>query len=732
MPKQVDTILIDDFSGGLSDEADYLMKKNEASNLVNILPQNTRKLSKIFGFSHFGIVDGCGVDEFNYNTIDAFQAVWSLNYTGGGTINDIPHDAVSKNLENTTKLKIIGKGTGYSISSISISKTAFGIPLKDFVFEVKINHLSSHELISGQAGDDRLRFELDNGIIKTSIRFRNGVIKVYDINTSAWSSTLTTYNIDDINTYQFVFSMTDATSATVTLYKNGNNQGSVSYKGNSSESAGKLLLYASYDDNNPAELEIDYFRIFPAGEIIAFDKLRVGSTDYFFAMFPGQTAAGAKKAVLRKYDSSTNKWIAVTGGDIFTLGSKTHTLQINDELYFFNGIDDVYSVASNNTLTNRTTPANGIPKSKYATVNLGRLFVAGNSTNPNRIFYSNANVPNTFPATSYWDIGQAAVGSGLLSSGQDQITSLSRGKREIIAGRNNSIWSLVVTGDPTTNWDAYPISESVGMLSNRASVFLGNDIIYFSSDKKIRSVVRTAQDTFLNDSLNSKIDSFLNQLNVAKSDWCAMAISSRFLWLTFASEENVYNNKLFLRNINFGAFAEVNQIRPILFKIFNINTEDITFIIEDHIGKILKSDSTVFDVDGIKQPFTYRSPEFEFEDISKDKVLERLGFVVENLEEDISLEVKYDGESEWNEIGFADHLNSGGVFISDAVPIYFSDAVGEEIFIYVPGEVKFVTTDDRRRWRKLQVRLTSDCIHSKTVKINQLFLEAMIKNRRSD
>lgn len=730
MPRTMSHIVIDDFSKGINDDANYLLDKRESSGLQNIGPMHNRKLTKIDGFSHFGTVEGYGVDEFDYATVTALTTAWTTTYANGANVDDL-------NVPGGTKIRIKGVNptTASDTASVTLKKT-MGILTKAFTLEVKINHISNKNTPT-----DGLIILVDNGTVRCAVRFHNGNIKVYDYNAATWNS-LTTFNDGKTHVYQFVFD-TDiaANDSTVTLYRNNDLKASaVIFRGTASTVAGEVVMAAAYKNNQtdltkvkPIDIEIWFLRIWPAGEITALDRLRTSGVDAYFAVIPTESS-GSPKGVLHKYDSSGDVWEPVTGGiggDVFTVGVKCHTIQINDELYFFNGTDNVHSVDSGGVVTDRTVPANGIPKGKYAIINVGRLFVSGTSANPNRLLFSDANDAHTFQAASYWDIGASAI-TQTFATNYDYIVGLNTVKTQVVALRAFSIHALDVSGS-TSAWFSYPISQSVGSVGDRATFFLGNDILFVGSDKKLRTVIRTAQDTFLPDKINTKIN--LDNLNISQLDLCAVTVIPPFMWIAIPTDNNTYNDKVIIRNIDYGSFMLVSDLRPVLFKVFQIGNEDVLFTIEDHVAKILRSDSSTYDLDGISLKSVYTSPEFDFGDISKDKVLKRVGVITEALDEDIDVLLKYNGESEFEKIGTLSRSLSGALIIyddyiaNDAVPVVLTKPYP---VLREPGEVEFTAGDDRRRFRKIQVKLRSTGAYNKNVKINQVFLEALVKNRRTD
>lgn len=145
-----------------------------------------------------------------------------------------------------------------------------------------------------------------------------------------------------------------------------------------------------------------------------------------------------------------------------------------------------------------------MPKCKFVSYYRGRVFAAGDITNPMRLYFSSINAPEEWPSTNFIDIGD---GDGY------PITGIRAYGNSIVIHKNDgrgqgSIWLVYVadstgTGDPS-NWYVTKSPSAYGGQSDKALAFF-NNVLFFLNKNGGYSF--TGQDIALN-AAHSNVGSF--------------------------------------------------------------------------------------------------------------------------------------------------------------------------------------------------------------------------------
>lgn len=146
---------------------------------------------------------------------------------------------------------------------------------------------------------------------------------------------------------------------------------------------------------------------------------------------------------------------------------------------------------------------------QYIVNHKSRLWCAGDSDNPSRVYYSKTLHPESFPVTNYWDIG--------LDDG-DEITGITVNLGALVIFKKYSTW--VITGDVPTGTTADMILENVnptiGCVSYWTQVHAGNDLLFLTPDlgvHRLHRIILAATETMDTEAISNKIDPTIKALN---------------------------------------------------------------------------------------------------------------------------------------------------------------------------------------------------------------------------
>jgi hypothetical protein len=139
----------------------------------------------------------------------------------------------------------------------------------------------------------------------------------------------------------------------------------------------------------------------------------------------------------------------------------------NDILYIFNGADANMKWDGTTFGTQGGTP----PTAKYVQVHKNIMFLAGNSTNPSRLYFSDIALPESWPALNFIDVGK---GDG------DQITGLAILLDRLVITKNNSVWLL--EGDAASNFILRRTTNIAGCVDQHSIVTVKNTLGMLARD----------------------------------------------------------------------------------------------------------------------------------------------------------------------------------------------------------------------------------------------------------
>ena len=236
-----------------------------------------------------------------------------------------------------------------------------------------------------------------------------------------------------------------------------------------------------------------------------------------------------------------------TMDDGFTTSLDTEFVVANNKMYIFNGTDNTHSWDGAATALNSGLVDMGsvsVPRAKYGIWWKNYLFMAGESVlngtkYPARVWFSNIADPDTWTTgTDYFDVGlsdgQEITGLGILG---EYLVIFKRKSIYVLSGSGPSDWKLSTTVNNLVN-----VENSVGCVSHRSIVQVGNDL-WFMSDDGIRSLRRNEEGgTPLTGIVSGNIQGTIDTMNPSALDKvCATLYDKRFYY-AIPTGSSTYND----------------------------------------------------------------------------------------------------------------------------------------------------------------------------------------------
>jgi len=283
------------------------------------------------------------------------------------------------------------------------------------------------------------------------------------------------------------------------------------------------------------------------------------TTDYIIA------ASGV--SIVRSTTAGAD-WTILNASNPLTTGKDTEFIQANNFLVILNGQD------SPPFYDGTTWYAGGATASPPVTTTgawlLNYLFVAGNPTNYDRVYFSNNLNPRWFTST---DIVNINAGDG------QKIQRLEAFRLfELIVYKERSIYVLDIEGTtPLVDWTVQPITRTIGCVAPRSVVNMGNDQWFLSSDPiAVRSLVRSSFDKILIDMVSKPIQDIFDgtgstTINTTVIDKaCAVLFDDKYI-LAIAVGTSSVNNYVVVYDFITKSWYVIDGWYPAAWVVFNSN-----------------------------------------------------------------------------------------------------------------------------------------------------------------
>lgn len=178
------------------------------------------------------------------------------------------------------------------------------------------------------------------------------------------------------------------------------------------------------------------------------------------------TTSASPSVQLLQVTFNTTATVTQIASGMNTLARYTWATQ-NDILYILNGSDTNRKWDGTTFAIQGGTP----PTGKFCFIHKNLMFIAGNSTNPSRLYFSALADPETWPALNFIDVGK---GDG------DAITGLAILLDRLIITKNNSVWLL--EGDAGTNFVLRRVTDTAGCVDQHSIVVVNNTLGMMARD----------------------------------------------------------------------------------------------------------------------------------------------------------------------------------------------------------------------------------------------------------
>lgn len=217
-------------------------------------------------------------------------------------------------------------------------------------------------------------------------------------------------------------------------------------------------------------------------------------------------------------------------------------LVANAEINFINAGTAVY-VLDGTTATGKLVGATysqpaGMPIGKYAAWVNNRLYITGNTSNKDRLYYSNLNVPDTFGVSDFIDI---------FASLKSNNTSLASFNSQLQIGKDDN----VVTFDGFTEDDftAKQLSENLpnyGVKSHRSMVVTDDYFMFLSFSggiPHIRAMKKTSFGITTDIGIiSSPIETTMSRITLSRLSQVSGGFDGRYAWWSIPVDESTTNN----------------------------------------------------------------------------------------------------------------------------------------------------------------------------------------------
>lgn len=223
--------------------------------------------------------------------------------------------------------------------------------------------------------------------------------------------------------------------------------------------------------------------------------------------------------------SGTGSWTALTGATSQTADARHEFATAQSATYIFNDANDPVLKTTNGTTA--TTVA-AVPAGIGGMWFHNYFFVYGVASNPDRLYFSDINTPETFdPVNGYIDVNPGD---------NEPIVAIAVLSDELLIFKPSRIWSL--TGFGTADFTLDDLGErvtSIGTWAQRGVCSTGNDCYYISyrgDVPHIRSARRTEEDNVIDGGIISdQITGTMERVNTVQISKTVMEFDGRRLWV---------------------------------------------------------------------------------------------------------------------------------------------------------------------------------------------------------
>lgn len=239
----------------------------------------------------------------------------------------------------------------------------------------------------------------------------------------------------------------------------------------------------------------------PAATNLGYGMLKKASG----AIYLYRVVNGAGDSSKFQYSTNGATWTDVTDGGGLATDTLWNMVQANEFIYAVNGSDTPLKIDGTSASTVVAIP-NGTAIEWWKNY----LWVLGVAATPDRLYFSNANDPETWGVNDYLNVnlGDGSRGIGLRGHpGQSG---------RLYIGKEKSVWYL--TGTDDTDFAVAPLTYEHGVASQRSMIQVKNDVWCIDQDGKIRGLYRTTEDYPFSANRSEQIQGTISGLNTTALD----------------------------------------------------------------------------------------------------------------------------------------------------------------------------------------------------------------------
>lgn len=267
-------------------------------------------------------------------------------------------------------------------------------------------------------------------------------------------------------------------------------------------------------------------------------------------------------------------WTDVTSGGSRKTDLKWAFVQANDYVYGVNGVDTAIKYDGSTIST-----VAGIPLGTAIEWWKNYLWIFGNPTYKDRLYFSNASVPETFGGSDYININLGDVSQGVGLKG----TAGASGRLYI--GKQRSVWYL--TGVDSSDFAIAPLTYEHGVASHHSMVQVKNDVWAVDLEGNIRGLYRTTEDTPFTANKSKDITNTIAGLNKAAITKASAVYYNNYALFFVANGVDDYNSLVLcwdtLANEGKGGWVKFTGWRIATAIVFNETTPKL-FLFDSRTG----------------------------------------------------------------------------------------------------------------------------------------------------
>ncbi len=316
----------------------------------------------------------------------------------------------------------------------------------------------------------------------------------------------------------------------------------------------------------------------------------IATSEEIYAVF---NEPGDSLAFVYRYTGSGNP--VVVSSTNLTANTQVNFVDTGTGVYVLNGIDPVGKLVG----SVYTRPA-GIPIGSFGSWYNGRLYISGNTTYKSRLYYSDANTPDTFGALSYIDI---------FSKSSSENTGLNSVGGLLIIGKKNNV--VTFDGYTTDDFTVKRLAEELpnyGVTSHRSMINTGDDLLFMSfagDTPHIRSLKRTSFNKLnYGGIISESIEGTMSMVNRNRLEQVAAGFDGRYAWWSLPMETSTINNYIICYDtVKKGWTVHKNHLATVFFRSTILGDDRLFFGTSASTSKIYYFNKEVGTIDGEPIPF---------------------------------------------------------------------------------------------------------------------------------